>query len=52
VADLLNAKFLNCGSIFFCSEIIRLFRFGWDFPFTGPFLGALAEFGSQQIFAY
>jgi hypothetical protein len=39
------ASFFNCGSIFFRSEVIRLFRFGWIFPFTGPILGVFGEFG-------
>jgi hypothetical protein len=31
------ADFMNCGSVFFRSEVIRLFRFGWNLSFTGNF---------------
>jgi hypothetical protein len=46
------ASFLNCGSIFFGSQLIRLFRFGWNFPFTGPILGVFGKFGPLDFFAY
>jgi hypothetical protein len=43
MADLL-CQFLNCECIFFRSEVIRLFRVGWNFPFTGLILGVVEEF--------
>jgi hypothetical protein len=31
-------------SIISLSEVIGLFRFGWNYPFTGPNLGVFGEF--------
>jgi hypothetical protein len=38
-----DATCLNNGSIFFRSEVTRLFRFGWNFPFAGPILGVFCH---------